>query len=198
MTISNAISLDEIISTLRDNEIEVAHLAEDIKTSRKKLDAAKLPSYSNFIAFLGSNAGTDLKNFAKFWTKGVAGSFKQGLVGKGVSAACAKRIAENGVGAFKVSAELRSAASVGPKAVEAWFSDNKITSERAVKGLSAKVVDPDEALARKLADFAPDRFSEIVKRVAALKEIETRKANGPNGVSKPSKAKPEELASEVA
>jgi hypothetical protein len=197
MTISNVITLDQVITIVRANEIDVAHLAGEIKVSKAALDVAKLPSYSNTLAYFGSNAGTDLKAFSKFWSKTVSGAFKQGLVAKGVSPACAKRISENASGAFRVSAELRSAAAEGAKAVEAWFKAEKITSERAIKGLSAKVVDPDEALARRLADLAPDRFSGIVERVRILKEIETRKTNGPNGVSKPGKAKPEVVAAEA-
>ena len=198
MTTSNAITLDQVIAIVRNNEIDVAGLAADIKSSKAALDVAKLPSYSNTLAYFGSNAGTDLKAFSKFWSKTVSGAFKQGLVAKGVSAACAKRISENASGAFRVSPELRKAAAEGAGAVEAWFKEEKITSERAIKGLSAKVVDPDEALARRLADLAPDRFSTIVERVRVLKEIEVNKANGPNGKAQPKgKPVPEVIAAEA-
>ena len=60
------------------------------------------------------------------------------------------------------------------------------------------MVDPDEALARRLADLAPDRFSTIVERVRVLKEIEVNKANGPNGKAQPkSKPVPEVIAAEA-
>ncbi len=193
---SNAITLDEILSTVRDLEIEVAHLSADLKTSRAALEAAKLPSYCNVLGFLGSNAGTDLEAFGKFWTLAFAGSFKSGLQAKGVSKACAKRLAENSVNAFKANADLRAAACEGAASVGKWLEANKIGTESAIRNLGGKTgQDEDEAISLKLSRLPPERFSKIVKRVAVLQEIATRKTNGPNGVSKP-KAVAEEIASE--
>jgi hypothetical protein len=197
MTISNAITLDEVLSAVRDNEIEVAHLAGDIRTAKTKLEAAKLPSYVSVLAFLGSNCGTDPKGFRKFWTVAMAGSFKAGLQAKGVTPACAKRLSENSTNAFKANADLRKAACEGAAEVSQWLEANKVTTEKAIKALGGKPpADPDEALSRKLADMEAERFSKIVDRVRVLKEINLRKTNGPNGVSKPGKAVPEVVASE--
>lgn len=196
MTISNAITLDEVLSAVRDNEIEVAHLAGDIRTAKTKLEAAKLPSYVSVLAFLGSNCGTDPKGFRKFWTVAMAGSFKAGLQAKGVTPACAKRLSENSTNAFKASPELRKAACEGAAEISKWLEANKITTERAIKALGGKPpADPDEIIARKLADMDQERFSKVVERVRLLKEIDARKANGPNGKAQP-KAIPEVVAAE--
>ncbi len=198
MTNSNAITLDEVLSAVRDNEIDVAHLAGAIKTSKAALEKAKIPSYVSVFAFLGSNAGTDLKAFRKFWTPTFAGAFKGGLKAKGVSEACAKRLTENSVNAFKANADLRAAAADGKEAVTKWLADNKLGTEKAIKALGGKPPkDEDEVFSRKLADLSPERFSRIVERVRVLKEIDARKANGPNGKAQPTKVVPEVVAAEA-
>ena len=56
----NTISLDEIVSQIRDREIDIAHMKGDLVEGKKAMDAAKLPAYAEVFAFIGSNTGGTL------------------------------------------------------------------------------------------------------------------------------------------
>ena len=164
----NTISLDEIISQIRDREIDIAHLKGDVLAGKKAMDAAKLPAYAEVLAFIGSNTGGTLDGLRTFWTKRTAGAFREGLVAAGVTPASAKRYSENAVGAFRVNDDLRRASAEGRAHVMAWFDGMKINSERAIKAMVSKPVDPLDALAERVGKLSQDQYEQLVCKVAHI------------------------------
>ena len=172
----NTISLDEIISQIRDREIDIAHMKGDLVEGKKAMDAAKLPAYAEVFAFIGSNTGGTLDGLRTYWTKRTAGAFREGLVAAGVTPASAKRYSENAIGAFRVNDDLRKASADGRAHVMAWFEATKITSERAIKSMSSKPADPIEALANRVAELSQDKYEQLVVRVATIQGVAKREA----------------------
>lgn len=190
----NTITLDEIIGQIRDREIDIAHMKGDLVAGKKAMDAAKIPAYAETLAFLGSNTGGTLEGLRTYWTKRTAGAFREGLVAAGVTPASAKRYSENAVNAFRVNEDLRKASAEGRAYVMAWFEQMKITSERAIKAMVSKPVDPLDALANRVALLTQDQYEQLVVKVATLVGVAKREAAAKR--AKENKGEVEVIASE--
>ena len=126
------------------------------KDSKVKQNRSKIESYAYWLPTVA--------DFLPVWEKRGRGSKKAAgelreqldamLKACGVSKPNARRYIENARGLLLKSPEVVEAAQAGPNAMTAWFADNEIKTETALKKLWAKSGNPLDALAKKIAHLS--------------------------------------------